>query len=419
MTRPAPLWQKSLASVLALAASLLVLLVAAGPASAAGVVNGGFESGNLEGWHQAFSGDEEEGQAAGGWYALSGTVAPRSFTEGGAEELEEEIAEGRQHLAQLESELEQLENESEPTEEVEEEIEETESALAELEELQREELGTVVAPYQGSFDAVADEEDPSSMILYQDVALEAGVPQELSLYFNFHSFAEMAVPSPNTLSAEVMAENQQVRVDVMKAGSPPESLAPSDILTTLYATTDSSSPRRIPWTHLSADLSAYAGQTVRIRIAAVDNKFYLNAGVDDVTLSPIAPPPPPSNAVTFGKLAKNTRKGSATLTVNLPGPGVVTLANAGSKSAGASASKAKKAKQPKKPKTAVKKATLTATAAGAVKLPINPTSAALKYLKAKHSLSAKVAITFTPTGGTAKTVTKTVVLKLAKPKKKK
>jgi hypothetical protein len=53
-----------------------------------------------------------------------------------------------------------------------------------------------------------------------------------------------------------------------------------------------------------------------------------------------------------------------------------------------------------------------------VKLPVVPSGAGLRYLKAKHSLRAKVAVTFTPTGGTAKTLTKTVVLKLAKPKHK-
>jgi hypothetical protein len=406
---PVPRRPKKLASFLILAASLLALLIAAGPASAAGVVNGDFESGTLEGWQQTSSGEENSGE----WLVTSGTVAPFS-------DLTAEIESVEREITALEEEIETLEEESEPTAEAEAELVEEEEELAEREQERAAGQGTVPAPFHGSFDAIADEHGPSAMILYQDVALEAGVPQGLSLYFNFHSFADMAIPSPNSLNVETMAANQQVRVDVMKAGSSVSSLEPGDILTTLYATTGPDSPVQIPWTRLTANLSAYAGQTVRIRIAAVDNSYYLNAGVDDVSLSPIPLPipAPPSNAFTFGKLAKNARKGSATLTLNVPGPGVVTLASAGAKSAAASASKAKKAKGPKKPKTAVKKATLTATAAGTVKLPITPTAGALKYLKAKHSLSAKVAITFTPTGGTAKTVTKTVVLKLAKPKPK-
>jgi hypothetical protein len=399
---------RQLAVLLALAASLLVVLVAAGSASAAGVVNGGFESGNLEGWHQTSASVESEGE----WTATSGTEPPISGRNA-------QIAGLKREIAELEAEIEQLESESQPTGEVEDELEEAEFFLGQLEAESPEGQERIEPPYEGNFDAVADERDPSSMILYQDVALEPGVPQQLSLYFNYRSLAPIAVPSPDSLSDEIGGPNQQVRVDVMGAGTAPEALAPGAILTTLYASSGPTDPMQIPWTHLTADLSAYEGQTVRIRVAVVDNQNFLFAGVDDVTLTSLLPPAPPSNTFTFGKLAKNTRKGSATLTVNLSGPGVVTLANAGSKSAGASTSKAKKAKQPKKPKTAVKKATLTATAAGAVKLPINPTSAALKYLKAKHSLSAKVAITFTPTGGTANTVTKTVVLKLAKPKKKK
>jgi hypothetical protein len=101
--------------------------------------------------------------------------------------------------------------------------------------------------------------------------------------------------------------------------------------------------------------------------------------------------------------------------VKLPGPGGVSLASVAGKKATASAAKAKKIH---KPRQAVKKATRAARAAGPLKLPVVPTGAGLSYLKAKHSLRAKVAVTFTPTGGTAKTVTKTVVLKLAKPRHK-
>ena len=200
---------------------------------------------------------------------------------------------------------------------------------------------------------------------------------------------------------------------MLKAGASPTSLAPGDILATPYASTPSVLPTGIPWTHLTADLSPYAGQTVRVRIAVVDNEYYLNAGVDNVKIETVTPPP--SNAFKFGKLTKNAKKGSATLTVNVPGPGVLELASAGGKKAKASVARRQGPKKPKKP---VKVAKKTVAAAGPVKLAVKPTSAALKYLKAKGSLRAKVAVTFTPAGGSANTVTKTVVLKLTKPKQK-
>jgi hypothetical protein len=188
---PVPRPQKRLAALLILAASLLALLIAAGSASAAGVVNGDFESGSLAGWHQASS---ESGQ----WLVTSGTSAPYS-------NLTPEIAELEKEIVEREEEIETLENESEPTAAAELQLEEEEEELAELEQERAGGRGTVPAPFHGSYDAIADEHGPSSMILYQDIALEAGIPQELSLYFNFHSFAEMAIPNPNSLSAEVMA----------------------------------------------------------------------------------------------------------------------------------------------------------------------------------------------------------------------
>lgn len=42
-------------------------------------------------------------------------------------------------------------------------------------------------------------------------------------------------------------------------------------------------PLTLGYTTISADLSAYAGRTVRIRFAEVDNQLYLNAGVDQVS----------------------------------------------------------------------------------------------------------------------------------------
>ena len=51
----------------------------------------------------------------------------------------------------------------------------------------------------------------------------------------------------------------------------------------------------------------------------------------------------------------------------------------------------------------IKKASVTATAAGAVKLNLKPTGAGKKSLKKKGKLSFKLKVTFTPTGGTAAT----------------
>ena len=40
------------------------------------------------------------------------------------------------------------------------------------------------------------------------------------------------------------------------------------------------------YVHIVADISAFAGQTVRLRFAEVDNQFYLNFAVDNVFVIP-------------------------------------------------------------------------------------------------------------------------------------
>lgn len=56
--------------------------------------------------------------------------------------------------------------------------------------------------------------------------------------------------------------------------------------------------------------------------------------------------------------------------------------------------------------------------AGTVKITLTPGSKAMKALKKKGTLKVTVTITFTPTGGTARSSSKTVTLKYVKPKAK-
>lgn len=104
------------------------------------------------------------------------------------------------------------------------------------------------------------------------------------------------------------------------------------------------------------------------------------------------PPPPgstvaPSNSFTFGKLKRNKRKGTAKLQVKVPGPGAVVLSG-------------------KK----VKKATLDAKRAGAFSLSIVPKRKLARTLRSRGSAKASIRVSFTPTGGTANTRSKSVKL---------
>jgi hypothetical protein len=131
------------------------------------------------------------------------------------------------------------------------------------------------------------------------------------------------------------------------------------------------------------------------------------------TPGPPPPPPPPNDftvpggSVTFGN-------GSATITVNVPGPGVVTATDASAAAASRVATAAAKKK-----KLLIKPARAVAKKAGPVKLRIKPTKAGKKILRKTKKLKVRLAITFTPTGGSSHTEVSKLTIKVKKHRHKK
>jgi hypothetical protein len=118
------------------------------------------------------------------------------------------------------------------------------------------------------------------------------------------------------------------------------------------------------------------------------------AGSTDATSSahqvvkpPPPPPPPPSNKFSFGKLKLNRHHGTAKLAVELPGPGDVALNGKGL--------------------TAVSKHP---QAAGEARLRIKPLGKTKRKLLRRGKASVRPKVTFTPTGGTANTLSEHVEL---------
>ena len=116
----------------ALLVAVLIATLASSGAEAATVVNGNFESGTLNGWHV------HQAIGAGNWFAYTGTDAP--------------IGKKRPNPAD-----------------------------------------PVQPPPQGAFAAIADEANPDSLILYQDIALEPGFSHQLSLLAYYDSYRPIAV----------------------------------------------------------------------------------------------------------------------------------------------------------------------------------------------------------------------------------
>jgi hypothetical protein len=349
-------------------AALLGAVLVPAVAGAATVVNGGFETGSLSGWN------EQHDTEAGDWFAYRGTEPP--------------LGPGRG-------------------------------------------LASIPAPPQGRFAAISDERDPDTMILWQDVALEPGATQVLSLQAFYESQLPLTTPVPDSLTTEKDLlggqGNEQFRVDVIKPTAPLDSVAPEDVLATLFQT-ETGSPKTMAATRFSANLTPFAGQTVRIR-AVVVNQFtqaqseereqahenllgVLNAGIDNVAITSAGPglpgdgpkkngagTAPVANRISLGHPRPNPKNGTAVLPVKTPSAGHLT------------ASTVSRRKPPLI--LAAKKRVAGATTANLV---IKPTAAGRAILERRRKLRLKVAVAFDPAKGAEETKVVSVVLRLATPK---
>jgi CubicO group peptidase (beta-lactamase class C family) len=137
-------------------------------------------------------------------------------------------------------------------------------------------------PPGGRFAAVADMNGPGTRILYRDVKLDGRFRLHLTVFYANHG----RLSSPPTLAYDEPHANQQFRIDLLAPSAPIDSVAHGDVLAGIFATAPGDPDRREP-TAVSVDLSRWAGQTVRLRLAATNNRGPLRAGVDDIRFEPI------------------------------------------------------------------------------------------------------------------------------------
>lgn len=345
---------------LSVAVAILACLALAVPAGAAAatVVNGGFESG-MQGW-----GVQTTNPEIGNWFVQQGTRPPFSDEAG------------------------------------------------------KRGTAPVPAPPQGRSAAVSDQLNSSTMFLYQDVALEPGAKHQLSLQTYYSSNRPLALPTPETLSTDEAAigsqANQQYRIDVVRPEAPLDSIASGDVLRTIFRAMPGD-PATMPPTRISSSLNAFAGQTVRLRVAVAAGKEALNAGLDDVSVTTTPLTGPGSGGGAAGKGGKGGKggagsgarlrvlgrahslgNGTARLRVHVPEAGRVTA---------------------KRPKLLVA-ATATAARARNLTLRLRPTVRAARILERRGKLRLEVALTFVPRGGGAQKATAPVTLELKKPRRR-
>lgn len=268
--------------------------------------------------------------------------------------------------------------------------------------------------------AMADMNGETSTVLTQDVALEPGLKHTLNLKYWYLNLASWAFPDPASYAFDA-GENQQVVLDVIKGGTDGFSADADSVLATVFRPTGDS-PSSIDWQQASVDLTAFAGQTVRLRFLDVNNRGYLLLGVDDVEIASVDATAPTLGPVKFGKSKITTTGKGAGTTFSFDATEAGTLAVTFAKSTKGKKSGKKCVKPSKKLAkkknctrwVPVKGSLSLAVAAGANKLVFSGKVGKRALAPGKYRVSFVLS---DAAGNAAPAVTKTITV--AKPKKKK
>ncbi len=143
-------------------------------------------------------------------------------------------------------------------------------------------------PPQGRYAAVTDMNEMGLRVLYRDIEVEGSWNLTATVFYNNHAYDEdFADPGDigRTLGDVWAATgmNQQYRIDLVDPAASIESVASDDVLATVFQT-QPGDPLTLSPTPVTIDLSPWEGQTIRLRVAQMDNNGPLRAGIDDVRL---------------------------------------------------------------------------------------------------------------------------------------
>jgi hypothetical protein len=166
-------------------------------------------------------------------------------------------------------------------------------------------LPTAANPAGGTSYAVTDQGGPGAHVLIQSFTVAPGMS---SVVFSFQMFVNDqngAGPfiDPSGLdftTGGTFAPNQHARVDLL-SGSADAFDTGAGVLANLYLGVDAG-PTPNPYTNYSFDITALvaSGGTFQIRFAEVDNLFYFQHGVDNVSVDATNGVPEPGSLALLG-----------------------------------------------------------------------------------------------------------------------
>ncbi|MFM2025585.1 MAG: hypothetical protein RLZZ339_298 [Cyanobacteriota bacterium] len=164
-----------------------------------------------------------------------------------------------------------------------------------------------VGPASGSFYAVSDQGGPGAYALTQTFIVPGAASSVILSYDMFVNDWSGLGPIVNPSGLDYTSiPNQHARVDILVAGANPFSTNPADIVGNFYLGNDPFASNPNPYTSYSFDITSLvgAGGSYILRFAEVDNQFFFNQGVDNVSIdfTPLATPVPEPASV-LGLLA--------------------------------------------------------------------------------------------------------------------
>lgn len=135
---------------------------------------------------------------------------------------------------------------------------------------------------EGNTLAISDMAAAGLRVLYQDITIPENATLSFDLWWNnaagFWVNPDNMFPNP--------FPNQHARIDLISPDAPLNATSPDDIALSLVTLDEDDPTQSGGWRGQQFDLAALAGQTLRLRIAEVDNQGPLFVGVDNFSLIP-------------------------------------------------------------------------------------------------------------------------------------
>lgn len=140
--------------------------------------------------------------------------------------------------------------------------------------------GILPQPIAGDFSAMSEQGDPSAGFLIHKIKLAPNRRHKLKLKMNYSSERDLKPRDDFGLGHK----NQQLRIDLLRGSAPKDALDKQNLLLNVFQTEQGDPTAKATKTY-TANLTPFAGKTVKLRIAFAVTEGPLQAIVDDVKVT--------------------------------------------------------------------------------------------------------------------------------------